>query len=29
MTAPEAVLAVGVWQDSGLLGDVSEAPRRL
>ena len=29
MTAPKAVLTVGVWQDSGVLGDVREAPRRL
>ena len=40
MTAPEAVLTVGVWQDSGVLRDVAanmatvsrataQAPRRL
>ena len=23
MTAPEAILTVGVWQDSGVLGDVA------
>ena len=23
MTAPEAILAVGVWQDSGVLGNVA------
>ena len=23
MTVPEAILTVGVWQDSGLLGDVA------